>query len=320
MACKNYSNTKIFENNTRKKRTEEKNAELNAMYEAFYKSMEEKARNSDIKPDGYNGVQLLTCFDSYINAKHKIMVYGKEAHTKDGQLIEKSDCYQQDGYYRYDYAIAHRDDKNSDIPKSDCRETQYLKTRRVISGIKKDGKDANKAEELEAKVLSILNNNLNKSSVNGNYTPCNGDIDKLYDTFTYEYNGKKSEKRNIYWHEINILRPTHLLFISGKGYERHIKRDFSDEFYKKIIKRMIKELKIKERPTSKVVELGEEDIKDYFGIKDYFADEEYFNTYKCKKMKIIYAYHPSARLNSDTREKYLDNLDIWKIQKKGNHK
>lgn len=295
MPYKDYSNTGIFGRNTTNPDTKKINAELKAMYSAFYEKICQEAEDSDAVLYGYNGVQLLTCFDSYIESDNKIMVYGKEAHTDSGRLLEENPLYQTDEYYRYDYAIAHRNDENSPIPPSDCPETQYLKTRKLICGIEEDKKPS------EERILSILNNNLNKSSIGGNYTPCNKVIDDLiYGRFEY-----KSESRNIYLHELNILRPTHLLFISGKGYDEHIKRDFGEKFYDGVVKDLIRELKdiTKEagyEPSSKTAELGNEEIKKYFEIDKYFETEQ--------KMKIIYAYHPSARFSAEAREEYIKRI------------
>lgn len=301
MSYKDYSNTGIFDRNTTMQLTKEKNAELKAMYTSFYNNMRQKAKESDAILYGYNGVQLLTCFDSYINAEKKIMVYGREAHTENGRLLSKNATYQKDAYYGYDFSIAHMGDPSVGIPRVCCTSTPYLKTRRIISGIDADGKGAD-----ENKVLSILNNNLNKSSLSGNYTPCNTNADGIiYSNFVYEFNGKTSESNNVIWHELNILRPTHLIFISGKGYNDHIKRDFSRAFYFCVIKDLITQLKditkkARYEPTSKTAELGNEEIKEYLGIDKYFETEQ--------KMKIIYAYHPSAHFSGKARDEYFKRI------------
>ena len=47
MPYKDYSNTGIFGRNTAQSGTEEINAELKAMYTAFYKNIRHKAKDSD---------------------------------------------------------------------------------------------------------------------------------------------------------------------------------------------------------------------------------------------------------------------------------
>ena len=69
---KDYSNTGIYKRNT--EHTNEINDRLKLMYEAFYRHMkDEAAKYPGFSAYGYNGVQLLTCFDSYIESKKKIM-------------------------------------------------------------------------------------------------------------------------------------------------------------------------------------------------------------------------------------------------------
>ena len=289
MTDMDYSKTGIFERHTKLETKNKKNAELYAMYQAFYKKMRTEAKSSEVNLCGYNGVQLLTCFDSYLTADNQIMIYGKEAHTDEGCVFDFSPEYQNDGYYKYEYKISHIGENG--ITKSDCPQTDYLKTRELICGFEK----SDNPKKREAKILSVLSNNLNKSSIGGNFTPCNENIDDLiYRPFTYHYEDKTSEERNIYCHELNILRPTHLLFISGKGYDKHIERDFGEDFYNRI-KPMINGLSA-DTPaiTGSDYDLSKEDIHNLFGINDYDSG-----------IKILYAYHPFAFiLNGEPRKKY----------------
>ena len=240
-----YSNTGIYEEerNTKKTETKETNKRLKSMYKAFYEHIKHEAeKHPGFNAYGYNGLQFLTCFDSYLKSKKKIMCFGKEAHTSAGRLFEYPTKYQSDEYYSYDFAIAHICDKSSVIPKCDCRNTQYLKTRRIISGISENGEDAD-----EDKVLSILNNNLNKTSLGGNFTPCFTEIDLpknkttdrwksinnqiIRDKIVYSPFEFEGVERNIFQHELNILRPTHMIFLSGTGYDNHIIRNFGKAFF-----------------------------------------------------------------------------------------
>ena len=259
------------------------------MYQAFYEKMRSVAKSSEVNLCGYNGVQLLTCFDSYLTADNQIMIYGKEAHTDEGCVFDFSPEYQNDGYYKYEYKIAHVGEDG--IARSACPHTDYLKTRELIARFEK----SDNPKKREAKILSVLSNNLNKTSLGGDPTPFDEEVKNVvYGEFSYTYNGIKSECHNVFWHELNILRPTHLLFISGKGYDKHIKCDFGEKFYNRI-KPMINGLSA-DMPaiTGSDYNLSKEDILNLFGINDYDSG-----------IKILYAYHPFAFiLNGEPRKKY----------------
>ena len=287
MSYIDYSKTGIFESHTNLETTNKKNAELYAMYQAFYNKMRTEAKSSEVNLCGYNGVQLLTCFDSYLTADNQIMIYGKEAHTDEGCVLDDlSPHYQKkdesDEYYKYEYKIAHVGEDG--IAKSDCKR--------------------------EAEILSVLSNNLNKTSLKGKRTECYPPGEpkrkskkyeqyKLRDKIIYtsfDWNGFNG---NIFLHELNILRPTHLVFLSGPDYRNHIIRDFGEDFYNRI-KPMINGLSAdKPAITGSDYNLSKEDILNLFGINDYDSG-----------IKILYAYHPFAFiLNGEPRGKYNEAIE-----------
>ena len=282
-------NTGIFGRNTTLQSTEETNTELKAMYTAFYnhttsKCLELKGFNAE----NYNGIQLLTCFDSYVKADKKIMILGQEANTDEGNIFDFLQQYQNDCYYKYEYKIAHVGEMG--ISKSECRLTEYLKTRKLICS-------SNKYENRESEILSVLSNNLNKTSLKGKRTECYPPEEprrktqkykqsKLRDKIIYSEFCWNGFKGNIYLHELNILRPTHLIFLSGPGYRNHIIRDFGGGFYEKI-KNAIDSLSISGNPAVADDEynLSEEEISKLLSIDGYKSG-----------IKILFAYHPSTHL------------------------
>lgn len=294
MRYMDYANTGFFERNAQLPETEEKNNRLISMYDSFYTHIKEEAENhTGFSADQYNGVQLLTCFDSYSEKKDKVMCFGKEANTKAGELFHFSENYQNDIWYSYEYAIAHIGDESIYIPKKHCPQTYYLKTRKAISGF-----DENASSEIrEKQTLSILNNNLNKTSFRGKRPKWDERLNEIvYSDFEYEgFIG------NLFLHELNILRPTHLVFISGKGYEAEIQRAFGEGFLSAILP-LINCLKLPGKggdrsavPVSEPLILEKEEIERLWGIKDH------------PSLKIIYAFHPSAHL-SNARDRYLAAL------------
>ena len=88
MTDMDYSKTRIFERHTNLETTNKKNAELKEMYQTFYNEMYQAfniKKKVKFEMKKYNGIQLLTCFDSYLNADNKIMIYGQEANTDEGR-------------------------------------------------------------------------------------------------------------------------------------------------------------------------------------------------------------------------------------------
>lgn len=100
-----YNNTGIFKANTKLEQTQTINKQLKALYTAWFEYMENKGLKGISNLDKLNGMHLLTCFDPYICQKHKIMSYGKEANSQDGQIDVFDKDYQDDAYYTYDFAI-----------------------------------------------------------------------------------------------------------------------------------------------------------------------------------------------------------------------
>ena len=164
MTDMDYSKTGIFDRHN-SDLTKQKNKELYAMYEAYYEKIQQK-KTLGFEPEKYNSIQLLTCFKSYLAADNQIMIYGQEANTDEGCVLDDlSPHYQKkdesDEYYKYEYKIAHVGEDG--IAKSDCPHTYYLKTRELIAHFDKN----HKPEKREAEILSVLSNNLNKTSLKG---------------------------------------------------------------------------------------------------------------------------------------------------------
>ena len=297
-----YSNTKIVENHTKLSGTNQKNTQLRELYEAFYKNRVCKKANAEdtgFEAEKYNAIQLLTCFDSYMTADKKIMILGQEANTDEGKVFVFPPHYQTDEYYQYEYKISHIGENG--ITKSDCPQTDYLKTRELICGFDKNAASTDREE----RILSVISNNLNKTSLGGGHTECyppeapkrktkKYNQFKTRDSIIYSHFVWNGFDGNIYLHELNILRPTHLIFLSGPNYRNHIIRDFGKLFYQNIEPLIDKLSNDLPAVTDSEYDLSKDDIRNMFGIDGYDSG-----------IKILYAYHPFARiLNGETRKKY----------------
>ena len=192
-----YSNTKIVENHTKLSGTNQKNTQLRELYEAFYKNKVCKKANAEdtgFEAEKYNAIQLLTCFDSYMTADKKIMILGQEANTDEGKVFVFPPHYQTDEYYQYEYKISHIGENG--ITKSDCPQTDYLKTRELICGFDKNAASTDREE----RILSVISNNLNKTSLGGGHTEC------------YPPEAPKRKTKNIISLKPEIVLSTHILF------------------------------------------------------------------------------------------------------------
>ena len=288
-----YKDTGIFLRNTQKSITKEINKQLKEMYSIWLNSFENdflSLQNIEV----YNGIQYLTCFDSYVDNPIKLTTIGKEANSKDYKLKEfKKDfaeIYQHDMNYSYEYAISHPNESYARNRKN----TFYLKTRKIVCGIKEANYNNFKSKDqlLEKMLLSVLNNNLNKFSKNGQYTPCDDNTNNIYaGSFNF-----KDLSANVFIHELNILRPTHIIFWCGKNYDNHIIRAFGNNFYKEVFSKL--DINFSHKTVSDIFYLYNKDIESLFKIKNYFSDEK-------QPLKILYSYHPSAHIKN--REKAYNN-------------
>ena len=57
-------------------------------------------------------------------------------------------------------------------------------------------------------------------------------------------------------------------------------------------------------PTSDIVELNNTKINEYLRIPDYFDSDK-------KTMRVMYAYHPSARLSDEVRKMYNEKIKAF---------
>ena len=159
--------------------------------------------------------------------------------------------------------------------------------------------------QIYEKLFSVLHNNLNKTSKNGKF-------EKRYDSKSrcaylsfqnalykdFEFDGFTG---NVFLHEIRILKPNKLLFISGTGYNKHIIGDFGEAFFDRIVKKLIGELNKKETlelvPMSRTVIISPEQIKSMWDIDDYPSS-----------LSVAYAYYPYSGMACELKKKYYEAI------------
>ncbi len=272
------------------KETRNINAKLKDLYGVWHRGLKiYDANDSQLNGKSLNPLHLLTCTDSYL--KKRVMIFGQEAHdTNNAWTINKSpeDYYLTE--FPYDLAI-----HNCDRQKAP--RTLFLKQRILLAGM--DKKCANRpfTEDEKQDFHSVLINNLNKTSYAGDHLGVidHGLLARIYDPFEYE-----GTLGTIFEHELIILRPRKIVFLTGKGYWSHMKRDFKTIFaygcLEELMREKVTNLNMSCKPVSDPIE---------FRYRPGSQGED---------CRAVVCYHPNARMRIDVRETLYDKamLDFVK--------
>lgn len=259
------------------------NNRLKPMYEVWAKLINEiSGKYPETKYKDLTSPSLLTCSDSYLKREKKIMLIGKEAHHDRVPLSDVfyRNRYLTDQYYDYEYEIF----------KGSARESNFLKTRRLLSGINDYNSRLTGRSENGFDIMSLLVNNLNKTSYLGQKTACTEDLQFIYEPFVYD-----GLKANVFVHELNILRPDVLVMLTGRGYDKHIERAFGNEFYNFIKSEHAFNIEQNKKTVSDTIRIDTETIEKWYGIKKY-------------SFNVIYGFHPSSRMKKQARCQYEESL------------
>lgn len=257
--------------------TKDINKKLKDLYGVWYRGLKIDG-SDDLQLNGksLNPLSLLTCTDSYL--KKRVMVFGQEAHdTKNEMTI----CNKPEDYFlsafHYDIAI------------HECKapRTLFLKQRILLANLDKNINMAFTTAEKQM-FQGILINNLNKTSYAGDHLGVkkNGLLAEIYKPF--EYDGILS---TILEHELIILRPRKIVFLTGKGYWPHMKRDFQTVFPDGSMEKR----KFFEAENS--LQLSSKPVSDAIEFK-------YDSSSQKNVCKAVVCYHPNARMKIDVRKEY----------------
>ena len=297
-----------LENLTKCAETQNANKQLKALYDTWFEVIRKSEEDSNICfRDRLTIPMLLTCMDPYLskefNGGKRIMLFGREAHITDTSVNKNfwsfisgtNNTYQTDDFYNYD----------KEIIEGRANATNFLKTRMLLC----DGVKYVKADKLnntyDKKTMSVIVNNINKVSVNGEKTPCSENLEFLYRPFQFE-----GITANIFIHEIRILRPTHIVLACGTGAHQHINRAF-DENYKNTKESFYKKLLAGQEAPKLISPINEPVTFSAKSINSTaFANDDY-------KIEFVMCVHPLARLKKELRNKYNDVLE--KLGTEGYH-
>ncbi len=263
------------------KETGEINGKLKDLYSVWHRGLKIGDTNDlQINGKSLNPLSLLTCTDSYL--KKRIMVFGQEAHDTDNEMTIRN---KSEDYFlsNFDYDIA--------IHEGKAPRTLFLKQRMLLANIKKD---INRPFTPEEKQMfhGILINNLNKTSYAGDHLGVKKDglLADIYKPF--EYDGIMG---TILEHELLLLRPSKVVFLTGKGYWYHMARDFQTIFAdgrmeESLFFETVDSLKLSCKPVSDPIEF------------------RYDSRSQEDACKAVICYHPNARLKKDVRENKYDKV------------
>ena len=266
------------------KETRNINAKLKDLYGVWHRGLKiYNTNDSQLNGKSLNPLHLLTCTESYL--KKMVMIFGQEAHdTNNAWTINKSpeDYYLTE--FPYDLAI-----HNCDRQKAP--RTLFLKQRILLAGMDKECANRAFTEDEKQAFHCELINNLNKTSFAGDHLGVisNGLLARIYDPFEYE-----GIWGTIFEHELNILRPRRIVFLTGKSYWGHMERDFRTIFaygcLGKLMREQVMNLNMSSKPVSDPVE---------FRYGSWSPEED---------CRAVVCYHPNARMRKDVREALYDKV------------
>jgi len=178
---------------------------------------------------------FLICTDKYLADSKKIMTVGKEGNSKVGDTENKKPLFCKliknnpitlDGFYMSNNTDAYSYTCNVAAVKT--KKWDYLKHRLSIIN-KYDftegkyigyGSQNNDFYKNVIELVTLQNNNLNKISIDGKAIPLTANIE-LTKSFEFE-----NKEQNVFMHEIDIMKPTHIILWCGKNYNNQIKNAF----------------------------------------------------------------------------------------------
>ena len=268
------------------------NKNLESLYREWHKNVDEKfkdniyeqkknKKNNEKKEfiiENYSPPIYLFCSDAYLKCKNKIMIIAKEAHDSDKFGINGfNELYLKDSWGSVNYI--------NKIINNKTKQSLFLKTRKLISNIRMD--QMYEEDDLKNKLCSVLINNVNKTSPLGQSVNCK--ITKpLFNEFTFN---NEKEKNNIFWHEINLLKPKKIILLIGNDYKYQIKAAF---------KNMNNDLD--KVFTNNIISMSD-------GIKKLTKKIDERFIVNNHKFEILWTFHPNARFNSEQRKYYEQTLN-----------
>ena len=284
------------------------NTKLLAMYEKWYENW---YRNNEKLYDNFsksykshpdkkfylNKPLLLTCTDAYL--KHRVILFGKEAHDTDSSIScfrYELDHYFDPSTYEYDTAIRFDERENG---KKKARNTEFLKIRKICAELESDisfSEDADSFREFSG----VLVNNLNKVSYGGRMTSAEKRLEEIYAPFYFD-----EKYGNVFYHEFRILQPRKVLFLCGRGYTKHLLRDFGTYFSDKLISSKL-------ICSKNTLSLRDDETGMLVSTPNILASENEYNLENECSIEYIYGYHPSfLQYNGKKRNQYYKSITAF---------